>query len=121
MQYNDLTHQHFFNSPHVGVLTDNNMVTTRVGTLAAGNVVQFYLLFDEQHKIINATFKAHGGVYIIAGASLACELLQNKTISEARQLTYTNYAKLLDIPSAKLSCAIFIEDAVNAVLDCIDR
>lgn len=86
MKYNALVLSHFHQPRNVGEFDpDTTVASARIGTVAAGNVLQLQLQISDD--IIQATkFKAYGEPYVIAACSYLTELLSNKSITEAESV-----------------------------------
>lgn len=116
MFYNQKVLELFKNPINAGGLQGANGVS-KVGEQASGDVIKFYFKIDENEVITEARFKAFGGAAAIASASVATELVINKTINEAMNI-YANDIELAleELPAQKKYCAKLAEDGINATV-----
>jgi nitrogen fixation NifU-like protein len=83
---------------------------------ACGDVLKFTLKIIDGH-IEEIRFLAQGCVPTMACASLLTELLQGKTIAEARQLRREELVKAIGgLPKASLHASHLAMDALNAAI-----
>jgi nitrogen fixation protein NifU and related proteins len=91
------------------------------GSPGCGDMLRIWLKFKQGatgEKIIDqASFQSFGCETAIAVASLATEMLQGKTIAEARNLTGKDLsAPLGALPPMKIHCASLVEEALKQAL-----
>lgn len=67
--------------------------------------------------ITDAKFKTFGCGAAVASSSYATELIQGKTLKEARTIVNTDISKKLNLPPVKLHCSLLAEEAIKAALD----
>ncbi len=115
MKYSSLVIEHFNQPRNIGVLdaSQSNVVVARRGQPDEGNVLHLYIEFDEQGFAQSSRIKVYGDPYVIAAASLATELIQNKTIDELQAVSYDYFVEQLDIPKTKWHSALLVEDAIK--------
>ncbi|MBQ8908706.1 MAG: iron-sulfur cluster assembly scaffold protein [Clostridia bacterium] len=54
---------------------------------SGAEVVKIYISVNEKGEIENAKFKAYGGVCTIVACDVACQLIEDKTLTEALAIT----------------------------------
>ena len=74
------------------------------------------LEIKEVEYIADAKFKAFGCGSAIASASLATELVKNKTIGEALKIKNTYLVEQLSLPPVKIHCSVLAEDAIKSAV-----
>jgi Fe-S cluster assembly scaffold IscU len=90
--------------------------TGLVGAPACGDVMKMSLRIDSEGKIEESSVKTFGCGAAIASASLASEMIKNKTIEEALKITNEDIAKELKLPPVKRHCSLLAEQAIRAAI-----
>ena len=110
--------EHFERPRNVGVLDPNeaDVAGARVGEPVSGDILQLHLRIDRHGKIDAVRFKAYGCGWLIACGSLFTERLEGRTRQEAGHFRHRELVEKLDIPPAKLHCAVLAETALDAAL-----
>ena len=90
--------------------------TGLVGAPACGDVMKMSLRIDTNGKIEESSVKTFGCGAAIASASLASEMIKNKTIEEALKITNEDIAKELKLPPVKRHCSLLAEQAIRAAI-----
>lgn len=105
--YTEKVMDHFKNPRNVGVLDDAD-VTSKVGSVACGDLIKLYLKFDPNHdQIKDIKFESYGCAANIATSSMMTEMVKGKTIEEARKVTFKDISDTLGgLPRIKLHCAV---------------
>lgn len=85
-------------------------------TLPSGEIFQLQLQISPPERITAARFKAYGCAWLIACGALLTERLSGSTRTEALQLDHHLLVELLDVPPAKLHCAVLVETALTMAL-----
>ena len=93
-----------------------NTVEVQVGEPISGAVLQLHLRLQDGNRINQARFQAYGCGWLIACGSLLTECLQGQTLIEAGHFHHQTLVERLEIPPAKLYCAVLAETALNAAL-----
>lgn len=109
----------YFQRPdHAGSLDPNDADTAevRVGEPASGDVLQLQLRIDGQGRIEAARFKAYGCGWLIACGEALCQRLEGQTPERARHFHHHEWVEALEIPPAKLHCAVLAETALKSAL-----
>jgi NifU-like protein involved in Fe-S cluster formation len=98
---------HFKNPRNVGVMEDAD-VTSKVGSVACGDLIKLYLKFDpDRDQIKDIKFESYGCAANIATSSMMTEMVKGKTIEEARKVTFKEISETLGgLPRIKLHCAV---------------
>jgi NifU-like protein involved in Fe-S cluster formation len=98
---------HFKNPRNVGVMEDAD-VTSKVGSVACGDLIKLYLKFDpDRDQIKDIKFESYGCAANIATSSMMTEMVKGKTIEEARKVTFKDISETLGgLPKIKLHCAV---------------
>jgi len=105
--YSEKVMDHFKNPRNIGVLEDAD-VTSKVGSVACGDLIKLYLKFDpERDEIKDIKFESYGCAANIATSSMMTEMVKGKTIDEARKVTFKDISETLGgLPRIKLHCAV---------------
>ena len=116
MQYSNKVMDHLMNPRNVGELENANAVGM-VGNAKCGDIMQMFMVIDDNEVIQEVTFKTFGCGAAIATSSMATELVKGKTIKEALELTNTAVMEALDgLPPVKVHCSVLAEEAIRAAL-----
>jgi len=116
MQYSNKVMDHLMNPRNVGELENANAVGM-VGNAKCGDIMQMFMVIDDNEVIQDVTFKTFGCGAAIATSSMATELVKGKTIKEALELTNTAVMEALDgLPPVKVHCSVLAEEAIRAAL-----
>ena len=116
MQYSNKVMDHLMNPRNVGELENANAVGM-VGNAKCGDIMQMFMVIDDNEVIQDVTFKTFGCGAAIATSSMATELVKGKTIKEALALTNTAVMEALDgLPPVKVHCSVLAEEAIRAAL-----
>ena len=105
--YSEKVMDHFKNPRNVGVMEDAD-VTSKVGSVACGDLIKLYLKFDpDRDQIKDIKFESYGCAANIATSSMMTEMVKGKTIEEARKVTFKDISETLGgLPKIKLHCAV---------------
>ncbi|MBL8260313.1 MAG: iron-sulfur cluster assembly scaffold protein [Candidatus Competibacteraceae bacterium] len=103
---------------HAGILdlSDPGTVEARVGEPLSGDVLQLQLRIGERGCIETARFKAYGCGWLIACGENLCQRIEGRSLEQAGHFRHHELVESLEIPPAKLHCAVLAETALNAVL-----
>lgn len=83
-----------FNNPqNVGVLHGHNAQGTTTNEVT-NEIIRMYLLI-ENDKVVEAKFKAFGGVECIAFSSVTCDLIIGKSINKLADIDVKDFRKVL--------------------------
>ncbi len=114
--YSEKVMDHFSNPRNVGEIEDPSGVGT-VGNAKCGDIMRMYLNIDENGIIRDAKFKTFGCGAAVATSSMATELVKDKTIQEALEVTNKAVMEALDgLPNNKVHCSLLAEESIHAAL-----
>lgn len=114
---------HYLHPRHVGSFDpeDARVGTALVGSPELGQVLKLQIRLRDG-TIESACFRAFGCGAAIAAGSLATEWLQGRSLDQALSINSQDFVQALDLPPAKLHCALLAEDAIRAaVADYTDK
>lgn len=115
LDYSDKIIELFENPKNVGELEDAD-VTVQEGDPTCGDTIQLSLKF-ENDVIKDAKFLSFGCASNIATASQLTEMIKNKTIDEAREITVQDVEEEVGgLPSVKMHCAVLATNALEKAL-----
>ena len=102
----DFILDHYESPRHYGPLADATVVQ-KGGNPGCGDVVTFYLKVNGDDRIEAISFEGEGCTISRAGASVACEMFEGKTLDEVEQATADAVLELLgrEIAGARVKCA----------------
>ncbi len=116
IDYNHTILARFHQANYAGCLTEEKQVyTAMLGSPAQGAVVKLSIAVAND-RITRAVFKAYGSPGLIAAADYLCELIEDISIANARQITATTIADGLTLPRELFGCALLLEDTLRTVL-----
>lgn len=122
LELSDAALSYFQQPRHAGSLdpSDATTVEVRVGEPASGDVLQLQLRVENLTTIAVARFKAYGCGWSIACAAALCERLEGQTLEQAGHFRHRELVELLEMPPAKLHCAVLAETALAAALRALE-
>jgi len=105
--YSEKVMDHFKNPRNIGIIEDAD-VTSKVGSVACGDLIKLYLKFDpDSDQIKDIKFESYGCAANIATSSMMTEMVKGKTIDDARKVTFKDISETLGgLPRIKLHCAV---------------
>ncbi len=113
--YNEKVIKHFQNPLNNAKLADANAVGGAHSPIC-GDVIQVFLKIAEG-KIQKATFETMGCSGIIASGSILTELVQGKTLEQAKKITgQTISGALGGLPTIKMHCPDLAAEALRSAL-----
>ena len=116
MEYSKQVMEHFRNPRNVGEIENPDGVG-RVGNPVCGDIMELYIKVKDG-VITDAKFKTFGCGAAIATSSMITELVKNKTIDEALQISNRAVAEALGgLPPIKMHCSVLAEEALKKALD----
>ena len=118
LELSDPAREYFEQPRNVGELApaESNMAVALVGDPVSGDILQLTLQVNAQGIITTVRFKAYGCGWIIACGSLLTERVAGRTLAEAGHFRHHELVEKLEIPPAKLHCAVLAETALKAAL-----
>ena len=115
LMYTKKLMDHFMNPRNVGVI-ENPDGYAKVGSPSCGDMMEIFLKIEDG-VIVDAKFRTFGCASAIASSSVTTEMILDKTIEEALQLTNKSIAENLDgLPASKLHCSVLAEEVINAAI-----
>ena len=115
-EYSEKVMDHFMHPRNVGEIENADGVGT-VGNAVCGDIMRMYLSIDDEGVIRDAKFKTFGCGAAVATSSMATELVRDRTIAEAMQVTNKAVTEALDgLPKVKIHCSLLAEQAIHAAL-----
>ena len=113
--YSEKVMDHFMDPRNMGDIKDADAVGT-VGNPACGDVMRLYIKVDGG-KITEAKFKTFGCGAAIATSSMATEMIKDKSLDEALEITNEAVAEALDgLPPNKMHCSVLAQEAIEAAI-----
>jgi NifU-like protein involved in Fe-S cluster formation len=115
--YTEKVIDHFTHPRNAGRIEDSD-VTSKVGSVACGDLIKLYLKIDPQTtKIDDIKFESYGCAANIATSSVMTELVKGKTLEEAKKVTFKAIAEELGgLPKIKMHCAVLSKTGLDAAL-----
>ena len=95
---------------------DPDIATGMAGAPACGDVMRLQLKLDENERIIDVKFKTYGCGSAIASSTMFVEMLQGKTIEEAKLVKDKEIAEALELPPIKIHCSVLAEDSIKKAI-----
>ncbi|MDR3178718.1 MAG: Fe-S cluster assembly scaffold protein NifU [Oscillospiraceae bacterium] len=116
MLYSKKVMDHFENPRNVGEIKNADGIG-EVGNAKCGDIMKMYIKVRD-NIIVDVKFKTFGCGAAIATSSMATELVKNKTLDEALNLTNKAVMEALDgLPPIKIHCSILAEEAIRAAIN----
>ena len=114
--YSDIVMDHFRNPRNVGSLPDANGIG-EVGNAQCGDIMKIYLKINN-NIIEDVKFETFGCASAIASSSMATELIKNKPLSEALQITNKSIVETLDgLPAHKVHLTLIAKEAIEQAVN----
>ena len=114
--YSNIVMDHFRNPRNVGSLPDANGIG-EVGNAQCGDIMKIYLKINND-IIEDVKFETFGCASAIASSSMATELIKNKPLSEALQITNKSIVETLaGLPAHKVHCSVLAKEAIEAAVN----
>lgn len=118
LELSAVARDHFERPRHVGNLNPDSpdVAAALVGEPVSGAILRLHLRVDAEGMITAACFKAYGCGWTVACGSLLTEWLQGRTLTEVGHFRHHALVEVLDVPPAKLHCAVLAETALKTAL-----
>jgi nitrogen fixation NifU-like protein len=114
--YNEKVMEHFRNPRNVGEIENADGVG-KVGNPVCGDIMELYIKVD-RGIVADAKFKTFGCGAAIATSSMVTELVKNKTVEEALNISNKAVAEALGgLPPIKMHCSVLAEEALKKAID----
>ena len=119
--YNETVLQYYRNPRNVGEIENADGVGIYMSDFC-GDITKFWIRISKG-KIIDAKYKTQGCAASIACGSVLTELVKNKTVEEALQITKDDIITALDgLPEQKIHCSVLSDDSLkDAIRDYLSR
>ena len=115
MVYTDKVMEHFKNPHNQGVISDADAIG-EAGNPVCGDVMKIYLKI-ENDIIKDVKFETLGCAAAIAVSSALTDIVKDKTLEEAENITKDNIVKDLGgLPAPKVHCSMLGVDALYAAI-----
>lgn len=114
--YSTKVMEHFANPRNVGEMEDADGIGN-VGNPTCGDIMRLYIKVRDG-IITEAKFKTFGCGAAIATSSMMTELIQGKSLEEAKKVSNAAVAEALGgLPPVKMHCSVLAEEALASALD----
>jgi NifU-like protein involved in Fe-S cluster formation/metal-sulfur cluster biosynthetic enzyme len=110
--------EHFRNPRNVGRIEDADAKSVE-GSPACGDMVAVHLKVDQEtQQITDIKFESYGCASNIATGSIITELAKNKTLEEAKVITWKDASEALGgLPPIKTHCSVLAVDGLRAAVE----
>jgi nitrogen fixation NifU-like protein len=116
MQYTEKVMDHFMNPRNVGVI-ENPDGYGKIGSPSCGDMMEIFLRVENE-VITDVKFRTFGCASAIASSSVTTEMILNKTVEEALEVTNKAVVEALGgLPAAKVHCSVLAEEAIKAAIE----
>ncbi len=116
MQYSEKVMDHFMNPRNSGTI-ENPDGYGKVGSPSCGDVMEIFLKIEDD-IIKDVKFRTFGCASAIATSSISTEMILDKNVNEALELTNKAVAEALDgLPPAKMHCSVLAEEAIKEAIE----
>ncbi len=114
--YSDKVMDHFNNPRNVGEIAGADGVG-QVGNPSCGDIMKIFIKVDD-NRITDCKFKTFGCGAAIATSSMVTEMVRDKTVEEAMNISNRAVAEALDgLPPVKMHCSNLAADALHAAIE----
>jgi nitrogen fixation NifU-like protein len=114
--YSEKVMDHFMNPRNVGEIKDADGIG-EVGNPRCGDIMKMYIKVKD-NKITDVKFLTFGCGAAVATSSMITELIKNKTLDEALEISNRKVAEALNgLPPVKMHCSNLAEQAVKAAIE----
>ena len=107
--------ERFSNPTYAGAIRGGN----GTGRAESGaEVIKIYINVDENGDILNAKFKACGGVCTIVACDVACEFIEGKTVTEALAISTNDILdEIDDFPENRQESLVLVQEGVKLAVE----
>jgi nitrogen fixation NifU-like protein len=114
--YNEKVMELFKNPKNVGIIEDADG-EIKLQNQICGDAIEFYIKIRNE-IIIEIKFRTFGCAAAIAASSIITEMLQSKTLEEAKKITsHDVIAELGGIPTIKRYCVDLVVEALSKLIE----
>ncbi len=115
-EYSKKVMEHFMNPHNVGEIPNADGIG-HVGNPVCGDVLRLSIKVEGE-KIKDAKFKTFGCGAAISTSSMITDLVKNKTVKEALEISNKAVAEALDgLPPIKMHCSLLAEQALKSAIE----
>ncbi len=115
-KYSEKVMDHFMNPRNVGEIKDADGIG-EVGNPRCGDIMKMYIKVKD-NKITDVKFLTFGCGAAVATSSMITELIKDKTLEEALEITNRQVAEALEgLPPVKMHCSNLAEQAVKKAIE----
>lgn len=116
MQYTEKVMDHFMNPRNVGVI-ENPDGYGKIGSPSCGDMMEIFLKIEDG-MIREVKFRTFGCASAIASSSVTTEMILDKSVEEALEVTNKAVIEALGgLPAAKVHCSVLAEEAIKAAIE----
>ena len=114
--YSEKVMEHVLHPRNVGEIADAGGIGL-VGNPVCGDIMELYIKV-ENGKITDAKFKTFGCGAAIATSSMITELVKDKSIEEALEISNKVVVQSLGgLPSIKMHCSVLAKEALKSAIE----
>ena len=114
--YSEKVMEHVLHPRNVGEIADADGIGS-VGNPVCGDIMKLYIKV-ENGKIIDVKFKTFGCGAAIATSSMITELVKDKSIEEALEISNKVVVQSLGgLPSIKMHCSVLAKEALKSAIE----
>jgi nitrogen fixation NifU-like protein len=114
--YSDKVMDHFKNPRNVGEIENPDGIG-EVGNPVCGDIMKIFITVKD-NIITDAKFKTFGCGAAIASSSMATELVKDKTLEEAWDVSNKAVAEALEgLPPIKMHCSVLAEEGIHKAIN----
>lgn len=115
-KYSEKVMDHFMNPRNVGEIKDADGIG-EVGNPRCGDIMKMYIKVKDE-KIKDIKFLTFGCGAAVATSSMITEMIKDKTLEEALDITNRQVAEALDgLPPVKMHCSNLAQQAVKKAIE----
>ena len=116
MQYTEKVMDHFMNPRNVGVI-ENPDGYGKIGSPSCGAMMEIFSKIEDD-VIRDVKFRTFGCASAIASSSVTTEMILDKTVEEALEVTNKAVVEALGgLPAAKVHCSVLAEEAIKSAIE----
>ncbi|PID67095.1 MAG: Fe-S cluster assembly scaffold protein NifU [Fusobacteriales bacterium] len=116
MQYSEKLMQHFMNPHNAGVI-ENPDGYGKVGNPSCGDIMEIFIKVEDD-ILTDVKFRTFGCASAIASSSISTDLILNKPINEALEVTNKAVIEALGgLPPVKMHCSVLAEEAIKMAIE----
>jgi len=110
--YNETVLRHYRNPRNVGEIEDADGIGIYMSDFC-GDITKFWIKISHG-KIVEAKYKTQGCAAAIACGSVLTELVKNRTVEEAMQISKDDIISALKgLPEHKIHCSVLADDSLK--------